>query len=216
MIGPICGRPITRHHNEMTIRRFRHWIASWFMGAGALLFLIEEWLWNRLKQAMALLGRLPGLRQLERRIAGLPPAWAAVVFLAPSALILPVKLFAVTMIAKGHIVSGGGVILGAKITATALFSRVYVLTHPALMRVRWFTRLHATVLRWRVWVHREVEARPLWRAGRRVLLRWRAEVEARYGRGGRWARRLAAARRLDRIRRRTTSSTACLTPEMRD
>ena len=200
----------------MAVRRFKHWVGSWFIGAGALLFLVEEWLWNRLKQAMALLGGLPGLRQLEHWIAGLPPAWAAAVFLAPSALILPVKLFAVMMIAKGHIVSGASVILGAKITATALFARVYALTHPALMHVRWFTRLHATVLRWRVWVHGQVEARPLWRAGRRALLRWRADAEARYGRDGRWVRRLAAARRLDRMRRRSTSHPAYLTPEMRD
>ncbi len=186
----------------MTARRFRHWIASWFIGAIALLFLIEEWLWNRLKQAMALLGRLPGLRHLERWLASLPPAWAAVVFLAPSTLILPIKLFAVTMIATGHIVWGAGVILAAKIAATALFARVYVLTQPALMRVRWFARLHATVLRWRVWVHGQIEAHPLWRAMRRRMLQWRANAEARYGGGSRWARRLKAARRLDRMRHR--------------
>jgi hypothetical protein len=189
----------------MTARRLKHWIASWFIGAVALLFLIEEWLWNGLKQAMAVLGRLPGLRHLERWIASLPPPWAAVVFLAPSTLILPIKLFAVTMIASGHILWGSGVILAAKITATAVFARVYVLTQPALMRVRWFTRLHATVLRWRVWVHRQIEAHPLWRAMRRRMLQWRANAEARYGRGSRWARRLQAARRLDRMRQALSS-----------
>jgi hypothetical protein len=200
----------------MSARRFEHGIASWFDGAVALLFLIEEWLWDKLKQVMAVLGRLPGLRHLENGIAGLPPAWAAVVFLAPSTLILPIKLYGVAMIANGHIVSGGSVILAAKITATALFGRVYVLTRPALMRVRWFVALHATVLRWRVSVHAQVEARPLWRAMRRRMLLWRANAEARYGGSSRWARRLKAARRLDRMRRRAPSDAACLTPEMRD
>src|SRR2546426_11356971 len=65
---PFSGWPITRHHSQMTARRLKHWIASWFIGAVALLFLIEEWLWNGLKQAMAVLGRLPGLRHLERWI----------------------------------------------------------------------------------------------------------------------------------------------------
>jgi hypothetical protein len=187
----------------MSNRGFGHWVASWFIGAVALVFLIEEWLWNRLKQAMALLGRMPGLRRLERAIAGLPPAWAAVVFLAPSSLILPIKLFAVKMIATGHILGGTGVILGAKITATALFARVYVLTQPALMRVAWFVKLHATVLRWRVWVHAQVEAHPAWRAMRRQMLKWRADLEGWRGRNTRWARRLKAARRLDRMRRRS-------------
>lgn len=200
----------------MTDRRSKHGSTSWFAAAVALLFLAEEWLWNRLKQAMELLGRLPGLRHLERWIAGLPPAWAAVVFLAPSTLILPIKLYAVTMIANGHIMSGASVILAAKTAATALFARVYVLTRPALMRVRWFVALHATVLRWRVSVHAQVEARPVWRAMRRRMLKWGADAEARYGGSSRWARRLKAARRLDRMRRRRASDTACLTPEMRD
>jgi hypothetical protein len=185
----------------MIALRFKGSIASWFVGAVSLVFLIEEWLWNRLKQAMARLGRLPGLRRLEGWIIALPPALAAVVFLAPSTLILPIKLFAVKMIATGHILSGAGVILAAKLTATALFARVYVLTHPTLMRLRWFARLHATVLRWRVRVHAQIESRPLWRGLRRLALRWRAAMEARRGSTNRWARRLRAARRLDRIRR---------------
>jgi len=188
----------------MNTGRLERWIASWFTGAVALLFLVEEWLWNRLKQAMALLGRLPGLRQLERWMAGLPPAWAAVAFLAPSMLILPIKLFAVKMILTGHLLRGACVILAAKIAATALFARVYVVTQPALMRVRWFVRLHALVLRWRVRVHGQVESRPVWRSIRRKMLQWRADTEAQGGRAGRWARRLRAARRLDRMRHRVT------------
>jgi hypothetical protein len=192
----------------MSTPGFKRWIASWFIGLVAVLFLIEEWLWNRLKQAMALLGRLPGLRRLERWIRALPPAWAAVVFLAPSMLILPIKLFAVTMIMAGHFLSGAGVILAAKLAATALFARVFVLTQPALMRVGWFVRLHATVLRWRVWVHFQVEAHPLWRSMRRQMIQWRAQMEASRGRNTRWARRLKAARRLDRMRRRAATPTA--------
>jgi hypothetical protein len=192
----------------MDAGRLERWIASWFTGAVALLFLIEEWLWNRLKQAMALLGRLPGLRSLERVIASLPPAWAAVVFLAPSTLILPIKLFAVKMILTGHLLRGAAVILAAKLAATALFARVYVLTHPALMRVRWFVRLHALVLHWRVRVHGQVESRPVWRSVRRKMLQWRADTEAQHGRVGRWARRLRAARRLDRMRHRVATPTA--------
>jgi hypothetical protein len=191
----------------MTAGRLERWIASWFTGAVALLFLIEEWLWNRLKPAMALLGRLPGLRHIERWIAALPPTWAALVFLAPSTLILPIKLFAVKMILSGHLLRGAAVILAAKIAATALFARVYVLTQPALMRVRWFVGLHATVLRWRVRVHAQVESRPLWRSVRRKMLQWRADTEAQDGRAGRWARRLRAARRLDRMRHRAATPT---------
>jgi hypothetical protein len=189
----------------MSAPRFRRWIASWFIGVVAIVFLIELWLWNGLKRGMALLGQLPGLRQLEHWIAGLPPAGAALMFVAPTTLILPIKLFALKMIMGGHLLQGAGVILAAKLAATALFARVYVLTQPALMRVQWFVRLHAAVLRWRVWVYRQIESHPLWRALRRRMLRWRAELEAQRGRNTRWERRLKAARRLDRMRRRATT-----------
>jgi hypothetical protein len=69
-------------------------------------------------------------------------------------------------------------------------------------------RLHATILRWRVWVYGQVEAHPLWRALRRQLLQWRASMEARRGRNTRWERRLKAARRLDRMRRRAAHPSA--------
>src|SRR5260221_2415516 len=178
----------------MTASRFKRWVASWFIGAVALLFLIEEWLWNRLKQVMALLGRLPGLRRVDRWISSLSPAWAAVVFLAPSTLILPIKLFAVKMIATGHFLGGAGVILAAKIAATALFARVFVLTRPALMRVGWFVRLHAAVLCWRVLVHRQVEGHPLWRAMRRQVFQLRAGMAARSKRNNPRTRPRTAAR----------------------
>jgi hypothetical protein len=189
----------------MPRRRLQRWIASWFIGAVALLFIIEEWLWNRLKAGMAQFGRLPLIRSIEGWIGRLPPAGAAVMFVMPTTLILPVKLVAVKMILHGHVFRGTGVIIAAKLLATALFARIYVLTQPALMKVRWFVRLRATVLQWRVWVHGQIEAQPLWRAMRRRLLRWRARLEALRGRNRRWARRLEAARRLDRMRRRATS-----------
>jgi len=192
----------------MFARRFKRWVVSWFIGAAALLFLIEEWLWNGLKRGMALLGQMPGLRRLERWIAALPPAGAALLFCAPTTLILPIKLFALKMIATGHLLQGTGVILAAKLAATALFARVYVLTQPALMRVKWFVRLHAAVLRWRVWVHGQIEAHPLWRAMLRRMLQWRAGLEAWGGRNRRWERRLKAARRLDRMRRRAAHPSA--------
>jgi energy-coupling factor transporter transmembrane protein EcfT len=192
----------------MSARRFKRWVAAWFIGAIAVLFLIEEWLWNGLKRGMALLGKLPGLRRLERWIAGLPPAGAALLFVAPTTLILPIKLFALKMIMGGHLLQGTGVIVAAKLAATALFARVYVLTQPSVMQVQWFARLHAAVLRWRVWVYGQIESHPLWRALRRQMLQWRASMEAWRGRNTRWERRLKAARRLDRMRRRAAHPSA--------
>ncbi len=48
--------------------------------------------------------------------------------------------------------------------ATALFARIYVLTEPALLQVRWFVALRAAVLHWRDWAYAQIESHPLWRA----------------------------------------------------
>jgi hypothetical protein len=147
---------------------------------------------------MHAIGTLPGVRNLEGWIRGLPPTGAAVFFVLPSALILPVKIIALHAILHGHVLRGTLVVIGAKLLATALFARIYVLTQPALMRVHWFVAVHRVVLRWRAWTYAQIEDHPLWRAMRRTLARWRAGREAH---PGRWTRRWRALGRLDRRRR---------------
>ena len=51
----------------------------------------------------------------------LPPYAALVVFVLPSTLLLPLKLLAVVLIAKGQIVLAGILFAFAKVVATALW-----------------------------------------------------------------------------------------------
>lgn len=179
----------------MWFNRVRHGIWSLVVGLAAILFFLEEWLWDTLRDGMALLGGLPGLRAAESWIAGLPPAGAAFFFVLPTSLALPVKLIALHQIAHGHLVFGTLVIIAAKLFATALFARLYVLTEPALMRVRWFVALRALVLRWRDWAYAQLHSHPLWCALRARIEQWRS------GRAGRLTRRWRALRRHWRMQR---------------
>jgi hypothetical protein len=190
----------------MSLRGLKRWIGhflwSGVVGVATLVFVVEEWLWDTLKRLMGVLGRLPVLSSIESWISRLPPAGAAVFFVLPTTLALPVKLLALHRIAHGHIAEGALVILAAKILATALFARIYVLTQPALMQVRWFVALRAAILRWRDWAYAQIAAHPLWAAMRLRLARWRAERAAWKASAGRWRRRWEASQRLERIRRR--------------
>jgi len=182
--------------------RLGHFLWSGVVGIATLVFLVEEWLWDTLQSLMRALGRLPVISQLESWIRRLPPAGAAVFFVLPTSLALPVKLVALHMIARGHILQGGLVILAAKLAATALFARIYVLTQPALMQVGWFTAVRGAVLRWRDWAYAQIAAHPLWQAMRERMARWRASYAAwRVGKG-RLRRRMRASQRLERMRRR--------------
>lgn len=131
-----------------------------------LVILFEEWGWEPLQRALAWVGRLPLLRQLEAGIARLPPWAALALFVLPSLLLLPVKLLALWLIAQGQAMAGVGVIVGAKIIGTALVARLFVLTRPALMRLAWFAALYERWTTWKEGVLARIRASWAWRAGR--------------------------------------------------
>ena len=87
-----------------------------------------------------LAARLP-LRGLERRLARLPPYAALAVLVLPSLLIVPVKILALWMIAKGKALLGVAVIVMAKLAGTALLAWLFQLIQPALLGLAWFARL---------------------------------------------------------------------------
>jgi hypothetical protein len=134
----------------------------------ALLILFEEWGWEPLQRALARLGRLPVLRQLEALIARLPPTAALVVFFVPALLLLPVKLAALALIAHGQRLLGLAVIVLAKLVGTAIVARLFTLTKPALMQLPWFVRLYTRWTGWKDALLARVRASWAWRWGRIV------------------------------------------------
>jgi hypothetical protein len=157
-------------------RRPARRLQSLLMLPVALLLLFEEWGWEPLKRAMAWVMRWPPLAWVEHGITRLPPYAALLVFLAPTLLLLPVKLAALWLIGQGHALLGLVVVVVAKIAGTALVARLFHLTQPALMKLGWFARFYNA---WRLWkeaMFMRVRASWVWRAGRivkrRVALRW--------------------------------------------
>ena len=154
-----------------------------FTGLLALLILFEEWGWEPLQRALAWVGRLPILRQIEAAVGRLPPGAALAILLMPSLLLIPVKLGALWLIAHGHKLFGLFVILSAKVIGTAIVARLFTLTQPALMRMAWFAGLYARWTAWKTALLERVRASWPWRAGRvlkrgvqRRVARWRAAV----------------------------------------
>jgi hypothetical protein len=119
----------------------------------AMFFLIEEFIWDQTARLMAWLGTLPVVRAIERHIAGLSPRWAVLAFLLPSSTLIPAKLIGLHAIASGHWYVGAAIILVAKLVGVALFSRIFNLTRPALMQVRWFAGLYNRVMYYRNLIH---------------------------------------------------------------
>ncbi len=142
----------------------RRCLGALFTWAVALLILFEEWGWEPLGRLVARLGRLPFFALVERRIQALPPYASLAAFALPFLALLPVKVLALWLIARGHPLFGLTVILLAKLAGTALVARLFTLTQPALMRIGWFALYY---LRWTAWkdaLLERVRATPAWRA----------------------------------------------------
>lgn len=124
-----------------------------FTWLAAIVFLIEEAIWDWTAAFMAKLGAIRFIHAIEKRIAALPPRWAFFTFLLPSLILVPAKLIGLHAIAKGHWIFGSIVFVLAKIAGMALFSRIFNLTRPALMKFDWFVRLYTKVMFYRNRIH---------------------------------------------------------------
>jgi hypothetical protein len=144
----------------------------------ALLILLEEWGWRPLADLLGRLARWRPWARVETAIARLPPYAALLVFVVPSALLMPLKFLALFLIAKGQLVLAALLFAGAKVVATALVARIFMLTQPALMQIGWFAWTYDTVMPWKEAMVERVRASWVWRVGRFWKERARRAVTA--------------------------------------
>ncbi|WP_295445673.1 hypothetical protein [uncultured Thiodictyon sp.] len=145
------------------------------VGLLALLILFEEWGWEPLHRALLRLGRLPVVCRIEAAITRLPPPAALVLLLLPTLGLLPVKLAALWLIARGQPLTGLAVVLVAKLIGTAVLAWLFALTQPALMRMPWFGAAYGRWYGWKEALLAWVRESWAWRTGRvvkRLLRRW--------------------------------------------
>lgn len=142
----------------------------------ALIVLFEEWGWRPLANALAKLARWQLWARAEALVSALPPYFALCVFALPTALLLPLKLLALYLIAKGQAIAAGALFLGAKVVGTALVARIFQLTQPALMRIPWFAWAYSRFIPWKEAVFAAIRSTWAWRYGR--ILKARAKQVA--------------------------------------
>ena len=144
--------------------------------AVALLILFEQWGWMPLARALGQLARWRVIARLERRIAGLAPRVALAVLFVPALALLPIKLGALWLVALGRVALGLAMLVVAKLIGTAVVARLYLLTHPQLMRMAWFARVHRRWIPWKTRVIAGLVDSPGWVAARA----WATRVRARW------------------------------------
>ena len=144
------------------------------MPVAAAIVFFEEVLLHYLGVAMAAFARWPLIGRLERWLAGLPPWAALLAFVAPSTLVLPVKLAAVFFALHGKFFLAAVSIGLGKILATALIARLYLVLRPTLVTMPWFLASETWVFTWRDRLYGFVRALPAWQRAKAMVQRAKA------------------------------------------
>jgi hypothetical protein len=142
----------------------------------ALIILFEEWGWRPLSDLLGRLAAFAPIAALERLLTRLPPYAALVALALPASLALPLKLLAIWLLANEHFVSAALLFVGAKIGATALVARIFLLVKPQLMQIGWFATAFEWFAAWKDSIYAQIRASWAWRYGRIVKAQVSAEV----------------------------------------
>jgi len=129
--------------------------------AAAIVF-IEQTLIKYLNVAMVAVARWPPIAKLEGWLVRLPPYAALCAFLAPSILILPIKLIALWFAAMGHYTFALGTLIVGKMLGTAVLARLYRILRPTLMTIVWFAKADTWFFYWRDQAYAFVKSLPAW------------------------------------------------------
>jgi hypothetical protein len=159
-------------------------LTALFQIVAALILLFEEWGWKPLSEALAWLARFPLVARLEALISRLPPYAALAVFALPTAILLPVKLVAMWLLAKGQVATATATFVAAKIASTALVARIFVLTRSSLMQIGWFARAYTWFMPWKERLFAQIRASWVWRYGRMMKRRVSLAIKRVWARWG--------------------------------
>jgi len=145
--------------------------------AAAIVF-FEQTLIVYLNRVTAAVAAWPPIARLEAWLVRLPPYWALLAFVAPSILILPIKLFAVWFGVHGRYgLALASVILG-KLMATAILARLYKILRPSLMTIPWFAWGDTRFFYWRDRAYAFVKSLPAWQKAAELVRAMRVRMAA--------------------------------------
>lgn len=138
--------------------------------------LLDELLFPLFRPLIRWLG---GLRVFERigwLIGQAPPYFVLVLLAVPLAVIEPAKVYALFLIATGHVVLGIGALIAAQIASLLICERIYHAGRTPLLRIGWFRALMGWIVGLRDGALALLRSTGLWQAASRLARRVRTRV----------------------------------------
>ncbi len=129
-------------------RRLLAWMLDLLLLVPALMLVLgENVLWQGSRAVLRGLAGLPLIKTLHLWLGLLPPSVALPLFLVPELFSHASEFGTAFLLAKGHVAAATMLVVLGKGVATLILVWIYQACEPALLRVRWFARLHHAVLR---------------------------------------------------------------------
>ncbi|MEI6559185.1 MAG: hypothetical protein WCO00_12340 [Rhodospirillaceae bacterium] len=167
-------------------RRLRQVLRLPLMVLAALVMLFEDFVWSRVTVLVTVIARLRLVARLEAWVLTRSRHTTLALFAVPILCLIPFKLFALWLIASGHLITGVLVIIAAKVTGTAISARLFMIAKPKLMTFETFVRVYGAVLRFNAWAHGLIDSLGVLAAIRTVRSAVRAAAAAVRTRVRRW------------------------------
>lgn len=129
-------------------QRLLVWLLDVVLLVPALLLVLgEHVLWQGSRAVLRALAGLPLVKALHLWLGLLPPSLALPLFLIPEVFSHASEFGTAFLLAKGHVAAATLLVVLGKGVATLFLVWIYQACEPALLRVRWFARVHHAVLR---------------------------------------------------------------------
>jgi hypothetical protein len=161
----------------------------------ALIFLIEAWLWDRLRPLVAAVVNVVAWDRLKARLAAMVewmPPWAVlIVFVVPFIVLLPLKFLEVYFIVHRQWIGAIVVLVLAKLLGLGVTAFIFDVTKPKLLQMAWFRWLYELALTLLAKAHALID--PIKLAIKRRVRRIMWLIKP--GRSGRFFRHLVRVRR---------------------
>jgi hypothetical protein len=129
----------------------RHLLNALLLPAALLVVVLEDVIWAGARAVLRRVARLRAVKRLQTEMERLP-GWAALpIFAIPEVIAKAGEVWALTLLARGDVVSFALVYGLLRLLSTLLAVFVYMACEGALLRIAWFAALVRWVLAVRDW-----------------------------------------------------------------
>lgn len=135
----------------------------------AIWMLFEDWVWDRILAVMGKIARLRLVRSFETFIGRQNPYVLLFLFSFPFLIMIPAKLFGLYLIANGKLLRGVSIFVVAKVTITALVTRLFIISKDKLLLIKTFASFYNWFSEKKEWLYSELRKLRAWQEAKKLI-----------------------------------------------